>query len=72
MGPQSRLVEFNSSESSERPVRRSSWDGAGRSRVPEGALSARRAPRPVRWRSDVPGKGSGVGFGRLRVIVPGF
>ena len=71
-GPQSRLAEFNSSERSARRARRSSRDGARRARVPEGALSARRAPRPVRRRPKVPGKGSGVGLGRLRVTVPGF
>ena len=72
MGPQSRPVEFNSSEARSAGAVDPHGTAARVSRVPEGALSTGRAPRPVRRRSKVSGKGSRAGFGRLCVIVPGF
>lgn len=77
MGPQSRPVEFNSSE--REPLLVDSTDprkgtAPDDERVPEGALSTGRAPRPVRRQSEVSGRGGRVGpfAGRLGVIVPEF
>ena len=72
MGPLSRLAEFNSSDGSECSAADPHGTVPGVSRAAEGALSARRAPRPVRRRSEVSGKGGVVGLGRSRVTVPGF
>ena len=73
MGPHSRPAEFNFScgRAAVRadPVRR---DGrTARRRLPRGALSAGRAPRPVRRRSEVSGKGSVAGpRGRVACYSP--